>query len=400
MATKFRSYSVPALERPNTIPGKEINSKWEGSVKTRFSSALDRIFKRKCSICYPLSGINTEIAKIDEGAGGEVCTDDSSESDSILDSEEMSLWNFAEGQTDLQFAFDNQLYLDNLEPEVILKFSCIKKTRCLSDASDVLYIGSGKSVVVDMAGNRVLQFNKRGKSSFTYKTGHMVEPWAVAVNSEDIIHVTSRKGRCITRFYQNREIKKPIKNIHFNAPSGIAFGKDDQFFVTDVGSNLLTAHEPDGALISTIGNSRSPTQDLVRPRYVTVAPNNNIIVCDSGNHSLKAFDSEGNFVQKIGERGKGEGQLKCPYGVCTDFSGNIIVADHYNNRVSFFSKSGQYIRQLVTSVDGVTLPQGVCLTSNHRLLVTHGGLKANEVLLYDLRNNQLDNTSPDRIFLV
>ncbi|XP_033746707.1 tripartite motif-containing protein 3-like [Pecten maximus] len=371
----------------------------EVSNRRRFSFTLDRLFKRKS----PSGSSPSNIGMIDmhkEETDGDY-TDDSGESDSNADTEAMTLWTGMEGHTNNQFIFDDQCQLDNLQPEVVLTFPNSKKVGSLSDASDVMYISDGRSLVVDMIGNRVLHFDKRGISSIAYSTEDMVEPWAVAVNTEDVIHVTARKTKCVTRFLKNGEIITPIKNVNFTTPSGVAIGKNDQIFVSDVTTNLLTAHETDGTFISTIGSSMSPIQHLDRPRYVTVDNSNNIIVSDSGHHSIKVFDSEGNFVNKIGERGKGEGQLKFPYGVCTDTSDNIIVADHYNDRVSFFSKSGQFIRHLVTSLDGLTHPQGLCLTSNLRLLVTHGGLKAHEVLVYDLRNNtRSDTTSSDTVVLV
>ncbi|OWF35714.1 tripartite motif-containing protein 3-like isoform X2 [Mizuhopecten yessoensis] len=396
----FRSRSIPesTIPIPNVTSLTESNPGHEGSLKRRFSSTLDRIFKNKLSTHShsPDFSIEMEHVDIEDDIEEEICTDDSGESDS----EALTSWNGMEGHTNLQFVFDNECHLDNLQPEVVMTFPSNKKVGCLSDASDVIYIGDGRSLVVDMIGNRVLHFNKRGVSSIAYSTDDMVEPWAVAVNTEEVIHVTSKKTKCVTRFSKNGEIKEPIKDVNFMTPSGIAIDKNDRLIVSDLTSNLLTAHEADGTFISTIGSSMSPIQHLDRPRYVTVAPNNDIIVCDSGNHALKVFDSDGNFVQKIGELGKGEGQLKCPYGVCTDIFGNMIVADHYNDRVSFFSKTGQFIRHLVTSSDGVMHPQGVCLTSNLRLLVTHGGLKAHEVLVYDLRNNKTDNTSPDTLVFV
>ncbi|XP_033745605.1 E3 ubiquitin-protein ligase TRIM71-like [Pecten maximus] len=361
------------------------------SAKRRVSSALDKIFRKKSSIGFSSTAFTSSIphTHIDALTDDDLLTGHSNGSDSGPDDDAMTLWSSMEGNTYIHSMFGNQPHLNNLSPELVWVFSYKRKFGCLGDASDVMYIGDGRSLVVDMIGNRVLHFDKRGISSIAYSTEDMIEPWAVAVNTEDVIHVTARKTKCVTRFLKNGESITPIKNVNFTTPSGVAIGKNDQMFVSDVTTNLLTAHETDGTFISTIGSSMSPIQHLDRPRYVTVDNSNNIIVSDSGNHSIKVFDSEGNFVHKIGERGKGEGQLKFPYGVCTDTSDNIIVADHYNDRVSFFSKSGQFIRHLVTSLDGLNHPQGVYLTSNFRLLVTHGGLKAHEVLVYDLRSSQL-----------
>lgn len=366
--------------------------------KRRFSAGLDRLFRKRFPIGSSSLDITNEVPlqPIDDDES----LTDSCGSYSDSDGEKMS-WTGEEGYTNHQFIFDDPCYGHSVQPEVVMTFSCKRRFGYLRDASDVMYLGDGRSLVVDLTNNRVLHYNKRGKTSMSYSAGHMIEPWAVAVGKNDVIHVTSRKTRCVARFSESGEIMDPITNQNFMAPSGVAIGKNGYVFVSDIKSNLLTAHDTDGSLLAYIGGNNSDTNRyLERPRYVITDPKNNIIVSDSGNHSLKVFDSEGNFVQQIGERGKAKGQLKFPYGVCTDQSGNIIVADHYNDRVSLFSKSGQFIRHLVMSLDGLNHPQGVDLTPNHRLLVTHGGLKAHEVLVYDLRNDKIDTMSSDREIFV
>lgn len=366
------------------------------SIKRRLSTTLEKMIKlKKTSESPELS--DTNVDNFTEELQAE---DNSSQSDEFEDDDAEDTGSEMEGHTNLQFIFDNHCHLDALEPEKVLAFPNEKRTGCLGDATDVKYIGNGRSLVVDMLSNRVHQFNRSGKSTITYTTGEMVEPWAVAINSDDVIHVTARKSKYVTRFSKSGEMQPPIKNTNLTSPSGIAIDKSNRIVVSDTATDTVSVYEEDGTFIRNVGEPLSPIQQFNRPRYVHMSTNDDMLVCDSGNHCIKVFDSNGNFVQKIGRLGKGEGHLKFPYGICTDSFGSILVADHYNDRVSFFSKSGLFIRHLVTSMDGLLHPQGLCITPNLRLLVTHGSSKAREVLVYDLRRSKIDMVTHDDVLFV
>ncbi|KAK7482087.1 hypothetical protein BaRGS_00026671, partial [Batillaria attramentaria] len=122
------------------------------------------------------------------------------------------------------------------------------------------------------------------------------------------------------------------------------------------------------------------------PRYVCVTGSGKIVVSDSGNHCVKVFSPEGEYLHRIGSYGTADGQLKVPYGVCSDHEEHIYVADHYNDRVSVFSLEGEFLQHVLTSSSGLSRPKSVAMRPSHirKLYIAHGGLRSNEVLVYQL----------------
>ena len=174
---------------------------------------------------------------------------------------------------------------------------------------------------------------------------------------------------------------------HLRCPTGLAVDKDGRFIVTDEQSNKVLIFSPNRVLQFVLGEEAGITFE--QPRHVCLSTAGRIIVSDSGHHCVKIFDREGNYVTEFGEFGSGDGQFKFPYGVCVDQDGHIIVADHYNDRVSMFHEDGSFVQHLVTAKNGVKRPRGVAVrcAHNRKLYVTHGDLRATEVLVYRMTLN-------------
>lgn len=299
--------------------------------------------------------------------------------------------------TNTQFKFDhetsfisNDQRLSSLGPEVVRKFG--NKGASFGEIGDATDIHVnpkiGSTLVTDMLNSRILHFDKNGKSNICYQTNDMIEPFSLDVSSKGTVYVTSKKNKCVIKFLKSGEIEQPFGSEHLTCPSGIAIDENsEKIYVTDVQADSLSVFDIEGKFLGNLGNQMSPIEQFRNPRYVCVAPTGEVIVCDSGNHCLKVYDSKGNYIQKIGSFGKKEGQLKFPYGICTDSFGNIIVADHYNNRVSYFNQNGEFIRHLVTDSDGIKRPQGVFMTEDMKLYVTHGDIKATQIIVFDMRSN-------------
>ncbi|KAK7482115.1 hypothetical protein BaRGS_00026580 [Batillaria attramentaria] len=199
----------------------------------------------------------------------------------------------------------------------------------LQDATDVQCLPHANILVTDLVNSRLQVYSSEGNPLFS-------------VNPDQIIETV---GKC--HFLSHK--------VCVFSPAGT--------FITNLRGRGVTFHQP---------------------RYVTVSRVGDVIVSDSGNHRLMVFDSDWKFRQSVGGYGKKDGCLKFPHAVCSDSYGNILVADRYNDRVSVFTRHGQFVRHLLTSAHEVRHPQGLALSSQHRLYVTHGGLKASKVILFDL----------------
>lgn len=253
-------------------------------------------------------------------------------------------------------------------------------------------LSQGCLLVTDLINNRLQICNTIGREFTIHSGQNFQEPWATAVTQKNNIAITSSKSKCVRIINIDGELIHTFGQYFFICPTGIAVDKQNRFVICDSITNKVSIHESNGDFIKYVGNTDNK-ETFSKPRYVTVSITGDIIVSDSGNHNIKIFDSNGRFKKSFGEYGKGKNQLKYPYGVTTNELGDIFVADHYNNRITMYTRDGVFIRELVSAENGLIHPQGIIISDDLHLYVSHGHLKANEILTYKLNYSEDCNSS-------
>ncbi|XP_062567525.1 tripartite motif-containing protein 2-like [Saccostrea cucullata] len=365
----------------------------ESSPTQRKSGLISRMKKR---LAMNSSSLNSVQSSSSIGSGMDNLSaspyenylDLSSDSSSEEEEEDCHVTENPDGHVNAIFTFDNDSY-----PRAALMkiFGCEGKQKgCFKDATDVQSLGRGKCIVTDMINGRISTFNREGRPKIIRCSWALREPWSSAIISENKIAVTSRKDKNVSVISMHGDILFSFGGNFFQCPSGVAVDKIGRFIVTDALSNDVSVFSPEGKWLFNLGDPLSPIQQFQSPRYVHISINGDIIVSDSGNHCVKVFNEHGNFKFAFGQFGRQEGAFKSPHGVTSDGEGNIIVADHYNDRVALFSKRGEFLRNIVSAEDGLLHPQGVALSGDMHLFVTHGKMKATEVIVYSFNDNHLE----------
>lgn len=304
----------------------------------------------------------------------------SSDSSIEEDEEDSHVTKSSDGHVNAVFAFDNDSYP---RANLVKIYGCEGRQKgCFKDATDVQCFGREQCLVTDMINGRLTTFNRNGRPKIIRCSWALKEPWSSVIISENKLAVTSRKDKTVSIVSMHGDILFSFGSNFFQCPCGIAIDKNGRFIITDILSNDVSVFTPEGKWLFNLGDPLSPVQQFSYPRYVHVNAFGDIIVCDSGNHSIKVFNEHGNFKFAFGQYGRQEGAFKSPYAVTSDGEGNIIVADHYNDRVALFSRTGEFLRNIVSTEDGLFHPQGVALSSDMQLFVTHGKMKATEVIVY------------------
>jgi DNA-binding beta-propeller fold protein YncE len=131
------------------------------------------------------------------------------------------------------------------------------------------------------------------------------------------IHVFDRDGAYRRTF----PLVVPIKGWQ---PIGIAFDRDGNLFVTDVGGDGARVEVFDrlGTLVRTMGQE----DGLAFPSGIVVDGKGIAYVADSNNGRLLAYGTDGSVLARIG-RGVGTGKLALPRGVAVDDEGRVYVGD-------------------------------------------------------------------------
>ena len=296
-------------------------------------------------------------------------------------------------------AYDNSLFQYDEDTSILKNAIYLsrfgKKGRdagYLGDASDIKYVGNNVILVTDMLNNRLQTFDIDGKVLNVCELEKDSYPTCAVMTLDNQVAVTSRLQKCILVLSKEGEVVKTVGQGNYKWPFGIAQDtQSGRLAVTDQLNHSLTLLDENFNVILQI--NKNLNQNLVKPRHVTFSDKGLIIVADSGNHSVKVFDHNGIMVTSFGAFGRGVSELRAPYGVCIDQFGDILVADHYNDRISSFDIRGHWQHDLICYYHGLRHPQGIALTSRNNLCVSHGGLKATEIAVYDLLS--LQNESQD-----
>ncbi|GAB1599495.1 tripartite motif-containing protein 2-like isoform X2 [Argonauta hians] len=261
----------------------------------------------------------------------------------------------------------------------------------LGDVTDVRYIDGNIMLLTDMFNNRLQTLDTTGKLLNTCDLENTY-PVCATITKERQVVLTSHRQKCIMLVSKEGNVVNMYGQQSFTSPFGISEDPlSGHFAVTDQQNNSLTLFDKQFNVVRELSTTDSQNNSsLHSPRHVTFSPNGLIFVSDSGNHSVKAFDKNGTLVTNIGTYGRDEGFLRSPYGICIDHSGNVLIADHYNDRVSCFDPRGQWIRDTVSQYHGLKHPQGIAVTSDNKLCVSHGERKATEMAFFDI-NKTNDN---------
>ncbi|XP_029645666.1 tripartite motif-containing protein 2-like isoform X2 [Octopus sinensis] len=264
----------------------------------------------------------------------------------------------------------------------------------LGDVTDVKYVGNNVLLLTDMFNNRLQTLDTNGKLLNTCDLEN-IYPVCATLTKERQVVLTSHVQKCIMLLSKEGTLMNMYRQGSFTSPFGISEDPFSGYFaVTDQQGNSLTLLDKQFNIVLEINPTNDKSNCSFRcPRHVIFSPTGLIFVADSGNHSLKAFDKNGILVTNIGTYGRDAGYLRSPYGICIDHSGNVLIADHYNDRVACFDQRGQWIREALSSCHRLRHPQGLALTSDNKLCVSHGERKATEIAFFDItKANEIEQT--------
>ena len=189
-------------------------------------------------------------------------------------------------------------------------------------------------------------------------------------------------------------------DLHFGAFWGGSQGNLDRdskgrIYVPDTANHRLLIYLPNGSLWATMGETGVPgtdNQHFNQPTGVALGNNDNLYVADSGNDRVQVFDSNRNYLGTLGETGVAGydgGHFNWPLGVSVDSSGNIFVADTNNQRVQKCTLSGSKGNCLpfagktgvsAAGFDYLTDPTAVLVAQNEVYILDAG---RNRVLVFD-----------------
>jgi len=204
---------------------------------------------------------------------------------------------------------------------------------------------------------------------------------AVAADSSDRIYVFHRGKQPILVFDRDGKFVRSWGDGLVKTAHGLRVDRDNNVWITDIGSHLVTKFDPEGKVLLTLGQKDRPgdgPDQFNKPTDVAVAASGEIYVSDGyGNSRVVKFSKEGKYLKEWGKKGTGEGEFNLPHVVFLDTGGRVHVGDRENNRVQIFDPDGKFLGQWKDT----GAPFGLFLTPGGRALIADG--RANDVKVLD-----------------
>ncbi|XP_071799057.1 E3 ubiquitin-protein ligase TRIM32-like [Asterias amurensis] len=242
-------------------------------------------------------------------------------------------------------------------------------------ASDVACFSNGDIVVCDYKRQLLSTFTSNGSYKSTgvqsgTEDGKLKTPRGVAVTSDDLLLVTDgqdvkvydKELRYIRQF---RPSQNQVKGQSESLLSGIAVDKKDRIAVADCKRKVISLHNMDGSIISTIHHA-----EIGQPCKLTVSSKERLIFQNYVKLKLVCVDFMGNEVFNIST--SIDGKPVKPAGVCCDDAGDIYVSSHRGKQgiseIHHYDASGEHIGCVAR---GLFNPLGMTFTPTGDLIVAN-----------------------------
>ncbi|MDB5310136.1 MAG: repeat protein [Gemmataceae bacterium] len=137
---------------------------------------------------------------------------------------------------------------------------------------------------------------------------------------------------------------KGDKPGEFYSPIGIAVGKKDEVYVTDLNNARLQKFSADGKYFGGFDLPRdTPNRKSCQAGGIALDDKGRIYLSFMMQHKVAVYTEDGKLVREWGKRGTGDGEFNQPGGIVLGPDDTVAVADQCNHRVQTFTTEGKFL---------------------------------------------------------
>lgn len=207
-------------------------------------------------------------------------------------------------------------------------------------------IYDGKIYVCD-ANETVIVFDLKERTYSFLKgavgAGMLQQPINIGIAPDGTKYVSDPVRGQVVAFDRNDEFVRA-----YGAPGGWrpvdAVSFDDRLYVADMGHGIVTIfNRNSGEVVGTIGDKGEPSSRLDRPSNLAFDKEGNLYVTDVGRFQVVKFDRDGHFQMAFGKLGDNLGHFARPKGIALDRDGLLYAVDASFNNVQIFNDKGRLV---------------------------------------------------------
>jgi len=156
-----------------------------------------------------------------------------------------------------------------------------------------------------------------------------------------------------------------ISRLNINNARGISISKNGFFAVCDISEKIIKVFDPDGHMISTVGEGQRIKTNFLNPNATLFDQHGNLFVCDQDLATIKKFDIKNDRL--LWEISYAEKIIK---GLALDYEGNCYTVSSATNTLYKINQQGEHVFKV--SVPTMQA-NGVCVLGDH-------------LYIYDIKN--------------
>jgi len=207
------------------------------------------------------------------------------------------------------------------------------------------------------------------------------ETSGVAVDKDDNVWVFNRGAHPVLQFDSNGKMLRSWPEVPIKSSHGIRVDEDGNVWTVDVKGHQLFKWTSTGRLLMILG--RGPGKDdskdaFNEPTGIAFAKNGDLYISDGYvNSRVVRYGKDGVYQSHWGRKGTGDGEFQLVHDVTVDTRGRVYVADRTNERIQVFDENGKFL----TKWTGIGAPWGLSFAAKENAIYMCDGVNNRVVRL-------------------
>ncbi|XP_071803454.1 uncharacterized protein [Asterias amurensis] len=212
--------------------------------------------------------------------------------------------------------------------------------------TDIVLTSDGDLLVADTVENERLQcLTPDGQFKHEIKFLGQ-EPILLAVNQTNIIALLLNKKRVRILTLEGGQVLE-FGHDGFVQPYGIAINSENKVYVSDRGAHCLFIFTLEGTLWRQIGKHGSGPGEFDFPNYIFIDPSDMVFVTEAKNSRVQIFKGTGEYMREL----RSSDKLSQPGAVVATCSGYLLVHNESDNRVQILNlDTGRFTGQVLVDL--------------------------------------------------
>lgn len=172
----------------------------------------------------------------------------------------------------------------------------------------------------------------------------------VAIDKQDNVWVFNRGSHPVIQFDRNGKFLQAWPDVVIRSAHGINVDPEGNIWGIDVKGHVVIKYNTEGRVLMILGNRQGTPGDndskyaFNEPTGIAFGKNGDLYISDGYvNSRVIKYNRDGEYITHWGKKGAGDGEFNLAHDVCLDAQERVYVADRTNQRIQIFDSNGKFL---------------------------------------------------------